>query len=403
MRKHWPIMLISLVLLVGLGAVCWRLLAINLGASQYAKYSSLRSDPLGTKVLYRAYEAMPEVEAKRWIRPLYMLEPKDSLVVLAGTGQSWAIFSETLPLTELQRLATDGNRVLVCFGEVSSYMVDPEEAEEETKETEEPSRVLPWPAWKKESDDAAEKQEEEPPNPLYHDWGLVLVSHRAVGPACTPAARGLQTPPSWRAELALQLEDEAWTPLVTDSAGAVWMAERSFGRGSIVACADSYWLSNESLAKDRSSDAILWLVGDKATVIFDESRLGVTTQLGVVGLARQYRMHGFAIGLLLVVLLYIWRASAAFLPPDELPADSLVRGPRMDGLTALLRQNIRPRDLLQTCHDAWQRTLRSSRQVPKERATRIKRLCQDELPAKELHTEILQRYKTICRLMAGKD
>ena len=212
MRKHWPIMLISLVLLVGLGAVCWRLLAINLGASQYAKYSSLRSDPLGTKVLYRAYEAMPEVEAKRWIRPLYMLEPKDSLVVLAGTGQSWAIFSETLPLTELQRLATDGNRVLVCFGEVSSYMVDPEEAEEETKETEEPSRVLPWPARKKESDDAAEKQEEEPPNPLYHDWGLVLVSHRAVGPACTPAARGLQTPPSWRAELALQLEDEAWTP-----------------------------------------------------------------------------------------------------------------------------------------------------------------------------------------------
>ncbi|MFT5127110.1 MAG: hypothetical protein ACI8W8_000711 [Rhodothermales bacterium] len=390
MHKGWSLFLIVLGLLGLMLLAFWKLLAINLASSQYAEYSTLRSDPLGTKVLFRGYEALPEITATRWIQPLHLLKPEKSTVLFLGVGAGWG-WDSTPELRTFQRLATDGNRVLVTLGDVPDYRLDPAEDKEEPEDEEE----APPPPEPLEDDE----QEEELSDDARLDLGITIVPHEPGLPSCTEAATDFGAPPPWHASVALKLDEDHWTPLVIDESGAVWMAEQRLGSGSIVIAADSYWLSNEAMSNNRSTNALLWVLGEHQNVIFDESHLGVSTTLGVVGLAKRYRMHGIVLGLLVLVILYIWRASSVFLPDQPLPEEESA-GIGRDGLTALLRRNIPLRELLTTCYGVWQD---SRHHVPEERVTQIDQLSHEDLPKKDQAATILYRYRTICRLVAGKD
>ena len=78
---------------------------------------------------------------------------------------------------------------------------------------------------------------------------------------------------------------------------------------------DSYFVSNEAMAKDRHADLLAWLIGPDKNVVFDEAHFGIVETSGVAVLMRKYRLHGLAAGLMLLAGLFIWKNSTSLVPP----------------------------------------------------------------------------------------
>src|SRR5207245_8920088 len=96
------------------------------------------------------------------------------------------------------------------------------------------------------------------------------------------------------------------TALYFDRPGASWrviyardnhpvLIERRFGSGSLVFSADSYFVSNEALRKERLPKLLAWLAGRNTTVLFDETNLGVMESQGIAALVRNYRLRGLVL------------------------------------------------------------------------------------------------------------
>ncbi len=136
------------------------------------------------------------------------------------------------------------------------------------------------------------------------------------------------------------------------------IAERSYGRGSIVLVSDSFPFSNEALRAERHTRLLARIFDGPPLVIFDEEHLGVTDQPGLVQLALKYRLHGVIAGLALIAGLFVWKNCARFVPAfSEASAD----GERVTGRDAaqgfdnLLHRAIKPSELLGVCVEEWRR------------------------------------------------
>lgn len=153
---------------------------------------------------------------------------------------------------------------------------------------------------------------------------------------------------------------DKWSVLYERDGNPV-VVERSFGKGSVVFSADSYFASNEALMNERHPALLAWLVGDADTVIFDEYLKGVQRSDGVMTLARKYRLHGFFAGLLVLAALLIWRNAQSLAPhyDDLFDAETYEREAGRDsraGLINLLRRGIQRDQLLSACVEEWSKT-----------------------------------------------
>jgi hypothetical protein len=136
------------------------------------------------------------------------------------------------------------------------------------------------------------------------------------------------------------------------------IAERRFGRGSIVVATDSYFATNQALLMNPTPEFLAWLIGDAQHVIFDETHLGTQENPGIMTLARRYRLHGFFLGGVLLFGLFVWQSSSSLVPArDGLePGVRAVAGQgAVAGLVSLLRRGVSRSRLLQTCFDQWVR------------------------------------------------
>jgi hypothetical protein len=85
----------------------------------------------------------------------------------------------------------------------------------------------------------------------------------------------LPLPPDldWHSGLVFtNLRSECGVSIYTRGTNAV-VIERSFGTGSVVMATDSYFVSNEAMAKDRHADLLAWLVGAKQITWFSTRRI----------------------------------------------------------------------------------------------------------------------------------
>ena len=129
----------------------------------------------------------------------------------------------------------------------------------------------------------------------------------------------------------------------------VLVAERTFGKGSIVLLADGYLLSNQAQREARQPEFLLWLLGNNPHVAFEESHLGVVERRGIMSLLRELRLQGFLFGCFVVAFLFAWqrwrplaRASTRHEPaPAATVSDST--------LLTLLRRCMTPRQALLAC------------------------------------------------------
>ncbi len=131
------------------------------------------------------------------------------------------------------------------------------------------------------------------------------------------------------------------------------MIERRLGKGSLVLCADSFFISNEALRSERQPQLLVWLLGHNSKIIFDEAHFGNYKQPSVAALLRHYRFHRVLWVLAVMALLFVWKNAVYFVPPrkDDVPsgADVVSDKDYTRGLIAMLRRNIPGNEILQVC------------------------------------------------------
>lgn len=249
--------------------------------SSYPEYSSLRTDPMGTRVLYESLMRLGRLRVSRNYRPLELLETRDATILVLGLKSPMGDEQAERMLA----LAGKGNRVVVAY------------REEEPK----PKSEMP-------------KQ-----NPKF-------------------------------------------TP---NRSEATTFAE---GKGSLVVAPGAGYFLNGALAGDWDEERIAGMLGSNQTILFDESHLGVTESGSLVGLARRFRMEGFAMAAAAVFLLFVWRNGSPFPPLPRNAAAEVSGRTSAAGLATLIRHNLAESDLARTAWALWLKG--SSRPVASARRER---------------------------------
>ena len=162
---------------------------------------------------------------------------------------------------------------------------------------------------------------------------------------------------------------EGWR--VRDKIGERILAiERDFGKGSVVLMAESWDFTNQSsVALDRLRQ-VSGALGGYRRIVFDEQHLGIAESGSVVGMARQFRLTGLAIGLALAAALFIWRNASGFPPPEAARSGERLSGRTSQaGLLTLLKRHIPPAELAAVCWREWLSA--NGRQVSPERRRQV--------------------------------
>ncbi len=259
----------------------------------YPPYSSLNAQKNGAKLLFAALAGTGKLSVERNYRPLSLLRVKNSAILFLGITPASALQWTDSNLTTLERLASAGNRVAIVL------TGDP----------------LDW------------KQLANNKSPLLHRWRL------PIEPGSSPLR--LNSGNGWQFE----------------EAG---LLGKKFGAGVVLFLLHAEHFTNQPVSETPWQTILPVLVGPYASVIFDESHLGIEETGSVAGLARRYRLQGLIAGLLLLAGLFIWKQAIRFSPlvqePGNLPQPSM-----RDVLGSLLAENISSPDLIPLCIDEWNR------------------------------------------------
>lgn len=341
-RRSSGILVALLGATVAAGAFFFLDLALARG-DVYPPFSSFRSDPLGTRALFEALEDQPGLDVRSLLSPLSTVRDAGPTVVFV-VGLTVEAFAETPTeeLEEAEAFLRAGGRLVLALRPVGSTGI-PETASGVGKD---PAR-RPRPAVG-----------------LASRWG---VATRRAGSAPVTAARrapGSDDPHgslpeglAWRSATRLELGSDRWTALYAiDDAPVV--ASRRFGRGTLVLLTDASRLTNAAMRKERASVLLAHLVGEKTTVLFAETHLGVEEREGVMVLLRRYRLGGLLLAALLVAGLWAWRNATGLLAPQEALGAIPGAGGRdsFEGLVRLLTRGIPPSRLLDAALAEWSRT-----------------------------------------------
>ena len=149
---------------------------------------------------------------------------------------------------------------------------------------------------------------------------------------------------------------------------------------------------------DRQAALLVWLMGEKTRIVFDEYHLGVSEQGGIMALARRFGLLPLIGAMLLLAGLYIWQQSIPLISAAGPGSNDQAVGVTHDsfsGLVNLLQRNIPANQLLKVCCQEWQKSFK-------------RELEQDAGLRKELHDAMtaqddpVTRYHRIARLRAER-
>ena len=401
----------------------------------YPAYSSLRSDPLGTRALYESLENIDSVMVGRNYRPLESLEFEPGTTFFyfgsAASDNDWV--PEKL-VKIFDRLTQSGGRLVLTFLPVTKQNEETIHNGSETNtgqihnpkntETNEDTPDTP-PAGKSNSAapprENSESQrveggrgsEDSGPDKLVSikkHWGIGLAfkenlplkddKHLAI--EATSTRTDLPPVISWHTNLYFDLFENVWQPLYSYE-GLPLIVERSYGKGSILLCADSFFISNEALWSERHPQLLVWLIGGNSKIIFDETHFGIYKQPSVAQLLRHYRFHWFFAALVVLALLFIWKSTSYFVPPpqdDDLAgADVVSEKDYTQGLIALLRRNIAGSQVLQVCAREWEQTFKKNSRIRAAAFEHVKGIIETESNASRNSKDPVPGYQKICKVI----
>ncbi|HRQ89743.1 MAG TPA: hypothetical protein PLA50_13165 [Bacteroidia bacterium] len=412
---------LGLVLLaVLLVAGFWGILDRRFAAGDfYPHYASFRADPLGTSVLYEALDLRDGVAVSRNFTHLNTVRnlDGDTALLLLGyprDGLDDLRAPESSPV--LKAVKDEGLRLVVTLnpqlvpaafrpereGDAKEWIerrrkLKEEQARKRTKEDgaesgsgEKAKSAKPAKADDAETEKARIEEEiREVLGPLFTkkfefevttpsaykrpDAGWQVEPGEAIR-----AAGAIAEWPVWHSQYRFDPGDAEWEVVLSVDDEAVLM-QRPYGQGTIVVASDSYFLSNQNLHLRPEPEFLLWLLGGKSKVVFDETIHGTTETGGAMKLIRRYRAHGVFFGLIVFFGLWAWRSASPLVPGSEgldrgmVGSGGAVMGEEAgSGLIRLLRRSIPSPKLLESCVDIWRCSV--SRSVSPAEEAEIARL-----------------------------
>ena len=365
----------------------------------YPAYSSLRSDPLGTRALYESLENIDSVMVGRNYRPLESLEfgPETTFFYFGSAASDNDWVPEKL-VKVFDRLTQSGGRLVLTFLPV----------------TKSNSAAPPRENFESQRVEGGRGSKDSGPDKLVSikkHWGIGLAfkenlplkddKHLAI--EATSTRTDLPPVISWHTNLYFDLFENVWQPLYSYE-GLPLIVERSYGKGSILLCADSFFISNEALWSERHPQLLVWLIGGNSKIIFDETHFGIYKQPSVAQLLRHYRFHWFFAALVVLALLFIWKSTSYFVPPlqdDDLAgADVVSEKDYTQGLIALLRRNIAGSQVLQVCAREWEQTFKKNPRIRAAAFEHVKGIIETESNASKKDKNPVPGYQKICKLIS---
>ncbi|HXT10820.1 MAG TPA: DUF4350 domain-containing protein [Candidatus Angelobacter sp.] len=359
------------------------------GGDVYPPYSSLRADPLGTMALYESLGKMPGITVRRDFSASSGLpdQPGTVYLHLAAKRGEWKSAPDDLS-QEVKKFVSGGGRLVITYYPQTisfSHAWDDDETNSEPSESGETNAAPAHPEKKKKRTDAGENEQKFVS--LEDAWGFHegFQSLESDGETYTPAVvknkSGLALPPSldWHSGMIFTNCDPAWRTIYARGTNAV-VIERKFGEGSAVIASDSFFVSNEAMLNDRHADLLAWLLGKNTRVVFDEAHLGNVESPGVATLMRKYRLHGLALGLLLLAGLFIWKNSTSLAPAyASEQRENFVAGKDSGaGFVNLLRRNIPVQKIFEICFAEWKKSAAKSASVSRTRLQQAEAIFESE-------------------------
>jgi hypothetical protein len=303
MRSRLALLAIALLAVGGLIALFHQRFQ---SSDLYPRYSSLRSDPRGLKILFEGLEQTGALDVERGYHPLGEWHGKNAAFIVAGVDPYWWLNAEA-NLQVAEHLARLGNRVVVSLDE----------------------EARPY--------ERANLKEQ----PLAKQWGLTLET--------IPRAGKDDEDEEYRPWPFFFHAGKEWRVLRMENGHPV-IIERTFDAGTVVLMASSWLLTNDAMVEDRQSTLLITLLGGKPRVRFDESHLGIEETGTILALARRFHLQGFLTGLFLIAALFIWRNAGSFPPRRDRGGSGPAAGrDSLTGLAILLQRHLSEQAVLASC------------------------------------------------------
>lgn len=426
--------LIVMLTAFGYGVVALFLLRFDAG-DVYPPYSSLRSDPLGSRAFYESLGQLKTVSVQRNYRRLSAMRSATdtTLFYLGSQVQQWRVIPQELFRT-FDRLAASGGRLIIAFRPVTEKP-DPSLRPSAVNRTAAGKRRSRKPA--ADTDDPAPQHEPRNDTPDEADaaqdsgkennrpqkaiedtryispqnhWGVdfrFFEQPNLLQDAAAVVDAGIDSrlpAVSWHSRLYFQTRSPKWKTIFTVNQRPV-ILQRDMGSGSIILCADSYFFSNEALRDERHPGLLAWLVGTNASLVFDESHLGVVKSPGIASLVRNYRLHWFFLAVVLLFTLYVWKNAKPFIPysaetRQETAYDYASEKDYTRGLISLLRRNVPTRQLLTTCLTEWKKSAPDIKRMTPDQLKRIEAQVASIDSGAKKQIDPVKTYRTISAIVA---
>lgn len=345
----------------------------------YPVASSFRADARGCRALYESLHHVPGVQTARFLRTFSNLPPAEGRsLIIAGIN----------PQTNI--LQVQDRKSLNAWVEAGGTLIVALTVEDKNsgKAGSTDYELLPPP---KEQKSASPNNRSTPPTEECWIETLQSAGVRIFRHVDTAARHhfvsGVFAPSgSWLGPL--YFLQSSWL-VVAEADHRPVVIQRSFGRGNVILIADSYLLTNGSLANDRETGFLGWLFRKQSTVLFDESHFGFTESPGVVSLARRYGLESAFFVLLIFALLFVWANRYTLVPKSVSRSSGSLIVPGQGGETVfvnLLRRSLPAKDLLSTSTELWRKGVHD--------AGRIRKLDQ-LLPTLDPRSSVVDRYNQL--------
>ena len=422
--------LVVLLIALLLGVIQLFLLRFQAG-DIYPAYSSLRSDPLGTRAFYESLAKFDHLNIQRNYQILSSLKP-DANTVLFYLGTEIPQH-DSIPKKvsqTLDGLTAAGGRLVIAYLPVNQPNDDTPNPEDKAAGSDSPDCITkkrnknaepvapqnPVTKSQPDSDDSEKSAVDSDESKskfvsIREHWGFDFAYAEGSGnrkadkkQPVFKAHSGLPDLPaaiSWHTHLYFELLDNKWRTIYAVNGKPV-VIERKMNQGSIVLCSDSFFISNEAMRTERHPQYFIWLMGGRTSVIFDESHFGLYKVPGVAGLLRRYQFHWFFAALAVVALLFIWKNGVHFVPPPReetvLEAENVIEKDYTRGLVALLRRNIRVGEILQVCGQEWKRMFGNDKRIDPDAIAKMTHILKSESSNSKQKSNPVADYRKISRM-----
>ena len=368
----------------------------------YPPYSSLRSDPLGTRAFYESLDNLDNIVASRNYYPLSKIKSgKDTTFFYLGAKIFNSDSVDKDLLKSFEHIARSGGRLVIAFFPIMKNPLKPL-CEEKTLEDSRENNL------KEEKDNCPAKDDKFVS--LAERWGVSIRYDETKGKNKKNAFKAesnikdLHVPVSLHTAKYFDDLSDSWEVIYASGVRPV-IIEGKFGKGTIVLSSDSYFFSNEALRAQRHPELLAHFMGLNSKAFFDETHFGIKKSFGVVYFVRKYRFHWFATGIVLLAVLFVWKNSVCFVPPhkDEHEGNEESFASDKDytqGLISLLRRNIPKEKILKACVEEWEKSIEQDKMVSSDKLERIKEVVERKEPNAKKDKNPVNGYKTINEILS---